>query len=53
MILRRNIFNNKKDKDISDWLKLYKSNFMPIDESIQKVTKEILDKFLNMINIII
>lgn len=45
------IFDEVKDKDISDWLKSYKSNFIPIDESIQKTTKEILDKFPNMINI--
>lgn len=45
------IFDEVKDKDISDWLKSYKSNFIPLDESIQKTTKEILDKFPNMINI--
>lgn len=45
------ILDEVKDKDISDWLKSYKGNFIPIDESIQKTTKEILDKFPNMINI--
>ena len=45
------IFDEVKDKDISEWLKSYKSCFIPIDESIQKTTKEILDKFPNMINI--
>lgn len=45
------IFNEVKDKDISDWLKPYKSSFISIDESIQKITKEILYKFPNMINI--
>ena len=43
------IFDEVKDKDISDWLKSYKSSFVPIDESIQKTTKEILEKFPNMI----
>lgn len=45
------IFDEIKDKDISEWLKPYKSNFLPIDEEIQKNTKEVLKQFPNMINI--
>lgn len=45
------IFDEVKDKDISDWLKSYKSKFIPLDETIQTTTKDILNKFPNMINI--
>lgn len=45
------IFDEVKDKEISDWLKPYKGSFIPIDESIQNTTKKILEKFPNMINI--
>jgi hypothetical protein len=45
------IFDEVKDKDISEWLKQYKSSFLPLDESIQKTTKEVLKQFPKMINI--
>ena len=45
------IFDEVKDKDISDWLKSYKSKFIPLDKAIQETTKDILNKFPNMINI--
>ncbi len=51
LISSSEILDEIKDKDIADWLIQYKSNFLPIDEQIQKTTKEVLKKFPNMINI--
>lgn len=45
------IFDEIKDKDISEWLKPYKSNFLPLDKGIQERTKDVLKQFPNMINI--
>lgn len=45
------IMDEAKDKDLSDWLKPYKRSFLPLDENIQKRTKEVLKQFPNMINI--
>lgn len=45
------IFDEVKDKDLAEWLKPYKKNFLPLDEEIQENTKEVLKQFPGMINI--
>lgn len=45
------IFNEVKDKDLSNWLKHYKKSFLPLDENIQRRTTEVLKQFPNIINI--
>ena len=45
------IMKEVKDTDLSEWIKKYKKNFLPLNENIQKRTKEVLKQFPNMINI--
>lgn len=51
LISSSEIFDEVKDRDIAEWLKPYKNNFLPLDEEIQKYTKDVLKQFPRMINI--
>lgn len=45
------IFEEIKDKELEKWLNPYKKNFLPLDQEIQKNTREVLKQFPSMINI--
>lgn len=43
------IFEELKDDDLADWAKHHKDAFLPLSKEIQDKTKEILEKFPNII----